>query len=130
MMSGKLHRPKICSKCKKICLCHAHHSDYTKPFKIIWLCNSCHAQLHSVGMTKKTINSPEAIEKRRLSMIGNQFAKGNKLTREHKEIISKFHIGKCHALGYRHSQEECLKISLTQIGKKRSLAQRKKMSIA
>jgi hypothetical protein len=27
----------------------AHHSDYSRPFDVIYLCRSCHAKIHKVG---------------------------------------------------------------------------------
>ena len=43
---GILVRPKKCSSCGKTRIIYAHHSDYTKPMKVIWLCASCYRQLH------------------------------------------------------------------------------------
>jgi len=40
--SGKILKPLICSKCKKKTKIEAHHSDYSKPLEVIWLCRSCH----------------------------------------------------------------------------------------
>jgi ribosomal protein S27AE len=40
---GKLLRPKSCSKCGDIGRIDAHHEDYSKPFKIEWLCKRCHS---------------------------------------------------------------------------------------
>jgi hypothetical protein len=45
--SGKLYRPDICSSCGNTCVPHGHHSDYTKPLEVTWLCYHCHRQLHS-----------------------------------------------------------------------------------
>ncbi len=44
--TNKLIRPNICSKCFKICIPHAHHEDYNKPYDVIWLCSYCHFKLH------------------------------------------------------------------------------------
>lgn len=45
--SGKLLKPKVCSKCgvtaNKI---HGHHTDYSKPLEVVWLCSICHAEEH------------------------------------------------------------------------------------
>ena len=39
-------RPKRCSRCSKIKKLHAHHSDYSKPLSVEWLCLSCHGREH------------------------------------------------------------------------------------
>lgn len=40
-------RPSNCSKCgKPHPKVHGHHSDYSKPLDVIWLCPSCHMKLH------------------------------------------------------------------------------------
>lgn len=45
LKTGKLVR-QPCEVCDKPNAC-AHHSDYTKPLDVVWLCNKHHAQLHS-----------------------------------------------------------------------------------
>ena len=46
--SGKLQRPSVCSECGRTnTRLHAHHSDYTQPLKVVWLCASCHKNLHN-----------------------------------------------------------------------------------
>ena len=44
---GKIIRPKNCSICKREVKISAHHPDYSKPLKVIWLCSSCHKLLHT-----------------------------------------------------------------------------------
>ena len=44
---GKIKKPKICEKCKKERKLVAHHDDYEFPFKVRWLCYSCHKILHN-----------------------------------------------------------------------------------
>ena len=45
--NGSLIRPDICSVCcgtdKYI---QAHHDNYDRPLEVVWLCNSCHNELH------------------------------------------------------------------------------------
>ena len=44
----KLKRPSKCSVCNsKKTKIEAHHDDYTKPFDVRWLCNSCHKEWHN-----------------------------------------------------------------------------------
>lgn len=44
----RLIRPQNCSKCggnqEKI---HGHHFDYSKPLEVVWLCTTCHVNLHN-----------------------------------------------------------------------------------
>lgn len=40
--TGKLIRPKRCSKCGKRCKPEAHHPNYAKRLKVVWLCRPCH----------------------------------------------------------------------------------------
>jgi hypothetical protein len=47
---GNIIKPLFCSICKKELpkkLIHGHHSDYTKPFEVIWCCPQCHKNLHN-----------------------------------------------------------------------------------
>lgn len=44
LRTGKLKR-KACQKCGKKQVI-AHHTNYKKPLKVTWLCNSCHRALH------------------------------------------------------------------------------------
>jgi hypothetical protein len=46
LKKGILTRPSICSHCGCSRKLHAHHSDYTQPLQVIWVCHNCHADLH------------------------------------------------------------------------------------
>lgn len=43
---GKVVRPSTCQNCGKDCKPAGHHSDYTKPLDVDWLCNHCHVARH------------------------------------------------------------------------------------
>ncbi len=47
--TSKVIKPKTCSVCKKqnIRIC-GHHSDYSKPLKVKWVCYPCHYKIHHV----------------------------------------------------------------------------------
>jgi hypothetical protein len=58
LKSGLLKKPENCEQCGgRTSRLHAHHSDYSKPLEVLWLCVSCHAKLHGkngvcVGLVK------------------------------------------------------------------------------
>jgi hypothetical protein len=44
---GKIVKPSVCEGCGidgKVL--NGHHEDYSKPLEVIWLCHSCHADIH------------------------------------------------------------------------------------
>ena len=43
---GKVDKPLFCSKCKSMKSPEGHHEDHSKPFEVVWLCRSCHSDLH------------------------------------------------------------------------------------
>lgn len=46
---GELVRPKECSICGKECFVEAHHPDYNKPLDVVWVCKSCHENIHHLN---------------------------------------------------------------------------------
>ena len=44
---GKVHKPLYCSSCEGDKHLEAHHTDYSKPLEVLWLCRSCHVDLHN-----------------------------------------------------------------------------------
>ena len=44
---GKIHKPLYCSSCEGDKHLEAHHTDYSKPLEVLWLCRSCHRELHN-----------------------------------------------------------------------------------
>ena len=44
--AGKIIKPDYCWLCDKKCEPEAHHSDYSKPYDVIWVCSECHHKLH------------------------------------------------------------------------------------
>lgn len=48
LKAGRIVKPQHCTKCgKERFRLEMHHTDYTKPLLIQWLCRSCHRQLHA-----------------------------------------------------------------------------------
>lgn len=39
--------PKDCQVCGVVGSVSPHHFDYSKPLKIVWVCNTCHKQIHA-----------------------------------------------------------------------------------
>lgn len=47
---SKMQRPSSCEKCEMTTRVDGHHEDYNKPLEVVWLCRSCHRELHLVCM--------------------------------------------------------------------------------
>lgn len=54
---GKLIKPKFCEKRNSECSgkLHAHHSDYSKPLQVMWLCIKHHQEMHYDKTSKRRI---------------------------------------------------------------------------
>ena len=46
LCSGKLTKPENCTACGQTCTPDGHHSDYSKPLEVVWLCRPCHSKEH------------------------------------------------------------------------------------
>ena len=57
--SGKIARKSSCEKCGSATRLHKHHSDYSRPLEVVWLCPMCHNKIHrmEVGYTAPNIQS-------------------------------------------------------------------------
>lgn len=44
--SGRLLKSFFCERCWSAGVLHGHHTDYSKPLSVIWLCPECHADAH------------------------------------------------------------------------------------
>ena len=45
LRAGKIVKPDLCQKCREPGRLHGHHSDYSKPLEVDWLCAKCHSEL-------------------------------------------------------------------------------------
>ncbi len=52
LKSGDLVRPDKCEECDKACVPDGHHSDYSKPTEVAWLCRDCHQAKHKHRLGK------------------------------------------------------------------------------
>lgn len=44
--SGKIKKPSVCEVCLCMGAIQGHHTDYTKPLLVRWLCRVCHEKSH------------------------------------------------------------------------------------
>lgn len=51
---GDLVHAKNCERCGKHCSTEAHHSDYSKPMQLTWLCLYCHLVEHGKAICDDT----------------------------------------------------------------------------
>jgi hypothetical protein len=47
IQKGIIKKPINCQGCNRQTKLSGHHTDYTKPLIVIWLCSSCHKLKHS-----------------------------------------------------------------------------------
>ena len=47
LANGTMCRPDICARCKRTCRPDGHHTDYSRPYDVIWLCKKCHSLVHN-----------------------------------------------------------------------------------
>jgi hypothetical protein len=53
--SGRMVVPIWCQRCGCVTKLEAHHSDYSKPLAVDWLCSICHGLAHRSGNGKKHV---------------------------------------------------------------------------
>lgn len=46
LRDGKLTKAESCEGCGSSERLHAHHSDYSRPLDVVWLCHVCHVEWH------------------------------------------------------------------------------------
>lgn len=49
VLDGKIIKPEHCSKCLTVLpkmKIQGHHDDYSKPYDVVWVCQSCHKEIH------------------------------------------------------------------------------------
>jgi len=47
LRTGKVIKADRCSICYQQKRLSAHHSDYSKPLEVLWVCSSCHKKIHT-----------------------------------------------------------------------------------
>ena len=58
---NRLAKPTHCEDCNKEARLHGHHSDYTRPLEVNWLCPLCHSARHKkTRITHETLPQPTA----------------------------------------------------------------------
>ena len=56
--NGSMVRPMECSSCGATEKLQAHHSDYSRPLDVTWVCRSCHSKHHS----NRLVLSPNSLD--------------------------------------------------------------------
>ncbi len=49
IIKGLIHKPSKCALCGKKGRINGHHEDYDSPYKVCWVCSSCHKKIHLAG---------------------------------------------------------------------------------
>jgi hypothetical protein len=58
LRAGEITKPSVCQACGHGGWIVAHHYDYSRPLKVIWLCRSCHSGHHN-GWDNVQVVRPE-----------------------------------------------------------------------
>lgn len=80
---GALIKPLSCENCNRRTIkrkLQAHHRDYRYPFKVIWLCQSCHVQAQGPRAVKRA-----AFYAHRRDLLRDVEARQKRLRRRYKE---------------------------------------------
>lgn len=48
LSKGQIVRPNVCQRCGGEGKIEAHHTDYSRPLDVQWLCQSCHRREHGI----------------------------------------------------------------------------------
>lgn len=64
--NGELIKPLNCSVCGEEDFLEGHHTDYSKPLDVIWVCKPCHTKIHNssgrpMGRKPKEIKADKTI---------------------------------------------------------------------
>ena len=57
--AGEIRKTFRCELCGKRCNTQAHHVDYGQPFKLVWVCYSCHGKVHKKDHMLNPNNNPQ-----------------------------------------------------------------------
>jgi hypothetical protein len=95
----KTKRCQICDEKKYLV---GHHSDYSKPLQVIWICLHCHAKIHPITILwKKKISN---------SLKGKKNAKGCIRTEQFKKHLSEIFKGRKSPMKGKHHTEKSKKL--------------------
>jgi len=91
--TGKIIKPKTCSRCRKGGIIHGHHPDYNKPLDVIWLYLWCHINEHVAQRLKQIRGARSQEEIARLCGVSKvawkQWEKGKRtITSEQVALIA------------------------------------------
>ena len=51
VLKGEISKPIKCTKCGASRNLDGHHTNYSNPLEVMWVCRGCHADLHKVPLS-------------------------------------------------------------------------------
>lgn len=102
LKAGKIVKPTLCEACGQSEQLNGHHTDYSKPLEVCWLCGPCHRREHGIWSEPKPIQPIEPITDEMLRAVMQELGrrggkKGGKSTSDAKKQSSAANLAKARA---------------------------------
>lgn len=55
LLTGKILKPIACERCGDMVKLQGHHSDYSQPLAVSWLCVPCHKDIHGIRNVSRKV---------------------------------------------------------------------------
>jgi len=111
LKAGKLKR-RPCEKCSSF-KSEAHHTDYSKPLDVVWLCRRCHIEAHTASLPFKSM-ARVILHKKQIGALESLLRSFHYVLKENEKITNILVKAEINAMIDREEIEQ-LKEDLTEL---------------